>query len=162
MRNNRGSLTAFRDDNSFLPISYQSCFRFGGRLPAARRNYLAIHPVKCTAEVGRFHVVPFAAKVGPGRIDGFDERDLFRASPAFEFLFAGNRSLHVLVALEPDEAIAIVARGEPLVLPPFVLEYTFEQIARYSDVNRMAATGHNVRAIGSLMHGPIMDRSGRM
>jgi hypothetical protein len=70
--------------------------------------------------------------------------------------------MHVLLTLEPDEAITVVARGEPLVLPPFVLEDTLEEVTRYSDVEGMAATGHHVRAIGTLVHGLIVRRIGRM
>ncbi len=78
-----------------------------------------------------------------------------RASPAFDFLLAANRSLHLLMALEPDEAITVVSRGEPLVLLPFVLEDAFEEITR-SCVEGMAAAGHDVRAIRSLVHGLIV------
>ena len=60
--------------------------------------------------------------------------------------------MHVLVALEPNEAIAVIARGETLVLLPFVLEDTLEEIACNSDVEGMAAAGHDVRAIGALVH----------
>jgi hypothetical protein len=48
------------------------------------------------------------------------------------------------------------------VLSPFVLEDTFEEITRYSDVERMAATGHHVRTKGSFGHGLIVCCGGRM
>jgi hypothetical protein len=45
-------------------------------------------------------------------------------------------------------------------LLPFVLENTLEEIARYPDVERMAAAGHDVRAIGALVHWLIVRLKG--
>jgi hypothetical protein len=56
------------------------------------------------------------------------------------------------MALEPDQAIAVVASGEPFMLLPFVLENTLEEVARYSNIEGVAAAGHDVRAVGVLVH----------
>jgi hypothetical protein len=58
--------------------------------------FSGIHPVQCPAVIGRLNLVPFAAEVGPGRVGGFDQRDLFRTSPGFDFLLPGNRRINPL------------------------------------------------------------------
>ncbi len=99
-----------------------------------RGCFSGVHAVQCSSVVGGLAVVPLTAEIGPSGVDGLDESKLLRASPAFEFLFTRNRFPHILMTLEPDQAVAVVTRGEPAMLFPFALENTLQEIARYSDV----------------------------
>ena len=110
--------------------------------------------------VGRLTVVPITAEVCPGRVYRFDECNLLRASPAFEFFLSRDRRLHILATLEPNQTIAVVTRGEPVMLPPFVLEDTLHEIARHPGVKRMTAAGHDVGAVGAFVHEHIVRLQG--
>src|SRR5579863_2574225 len=109
-------------------------------------------------KIGRLTVVPVATEIGPCRIRCFDESDFSGAPPALQFFLPSDGSLDVLMALEPDEAIAVVSRCEAFMLFPFVLEYAFEQITCHANVERSAAAGHHVGAIGALVHALIVGR----
>ena len=130
-----------------------------GRAVILRRSrricgcFSGVHAVQGSPVIGRLAVVPVTAEVGPSRIDRFDKCDLLRASPAFEFFLACDRSLHILVTLEPNKTIEVVARSEPAMLLPFMLENAFQEIARHSDVERVAAAGYYVCEIGAAGHG---------
>jgi hypothetical protein len=68
--------------------------------------------------------------------------------------------LHLLILLKPDETIAIVARGEPFMLFPFVLKDAFVEVARHSDIERVAAAGHDVSEVGGpIGHIAMVDRT---
>jgi hypothetical protein len=45
-----------------------------------------------------------------------------------------------------------LGRCEALVLLPFVLENSFEQIAGHSDIERVATAGHDVGEVGTVVH----------
>ncbi len=112
-----------------------------------------VHAIRRTLEVGGFQVVPVSAQVDPRRICLFDQGDLFVAAPSLELLFAGDGLGDFLIALEPDESIAVVLLCEAVVFPPFVLEDALFQIAGDANVERVAAAGHDVGEIDVLRHG---------
>jgi hypothetical protein len=62
------------------------------------------------------------------------------------------------MTFEPDQTVAIVTRGEPTMLLPFVLEDAFQEIARYSDIKRVAAAGHDVSKVGAFVHEHMVRR----
>jgi len=74
-----------------------------------------VHAVEGPQEIGGFAIVPIAAQANPRRVHGFNELDLFRTAPDFESLLATDGSTHILMRLEPNEAIAVIARGETFV-----------------------------------------------
>ena len=47
---------------------------------------------------------------------------LLLAPPLFQLFLPRDCFVHVSMAFEPDQTLAVVARGEPVVLSPFVLE----------------------------------------
>ena len=87
---------------------------------------LGIHPIQGTSVIGGLKIVPLAAQVLPCRVPRLDERDLLLlAATLFSSFLPCDRPLHLLVRFEPDQPIAVVPRGKPIVLPPFVLEDPF-------------------------------------
>ncbi len=94
--------------------------------------------------------IPLLAEVFPGRIVRFDKSDFLGASPAFQLLFSLDRAAYIAKAFEPDEAVAIVERGEALVRLFPVLEDTFEKVAGKADVEGSAFAGDDVGEVGAL------------
>jgi hypothetical protein len=78
--------------------------------------------IQRSAVVSRLNVVPVAAQILPNRIRCFDQRNLLLAPPTLEFLFPRDGLVYLWVALKPDEAVAVVALGEAVMLSPLVLE----------------------------------------
>ncbi len=54
---------------------------------------------------------------------------------------------------KPDQTIAVITRGEYCMLYPFVLKDTPLKATGYSNVERVAATGHDVREIAVVVDG---------
>ena len=68
------------------------------------------------------------------------------------------RSVYILVPFVPHQTVAVVACGEAFVLLPFVLKDAAEEIPGDSDVERVAAAGHDVCAIAAFVHVVIVGR----
>jgi hypothetical protein len=63
------------------------------------------------------------------------------------------------MAFEPNETIAVVAGRKAAMLFPFVFERPFLQVIRNADVERMTSASHDVREIGSLVHGRMLSET---
>jgi hypothetical protein len=61
-----------------------------------------------------------------------------------------------VVSFEPHQPIVVVSGCKAVVLFSFMLEYAFVQIAGNSDVQSVAAAGHDVTEIRALMHGCML------
>ena len=77
---------------------------------------LRIHPVQSTPIIGRLNVVPVPAQINPSGVGPLDERELPLAQPSLEHLLARNGLRHLLKALKPHQAIAVISGGEAIVL----------------------------------------------
>jgi hypothetical protein len=66
--------------------------------------------------------------------------------------------MHLLTALEPHQAVAVVAGAETFVLSPRMLENTSGEVAGDSDVERVAAAGDDVWAVAVFVPAAIVDR----
>jgi hypothetical protein len=107
--------------------------------------------------------VPGFAQVFPCWIGRLDERNLFGARPAFQFLFALNRPAYITESFKPYESIAVVASSESVVRFLFVLECPFHEIACDADVEGPASARHDVGEISAPVHdGTVRRCTGRV
>src|ERR1017187_7002428 len=88
----------------------------------------------------------------PDHVHSLNQRDLLCSSPALQFLLASDGPRNLLVSFEPHESIAVVLRGEAVVLFPFMLKHTFVKVAGDTDVERVAAARHDVCEIAVFVH----------
>ncbi len=70
-----------------------------------------VHAIERPTIIGRLTVVPIPAEIGPRRICRFDECDFSGSSPSLQFLLPSDGSLHILMALKPDQRVA-AAEGD--------------------------------------------------
>jgi len=79
---------------------------------------------------------------------------LLGSCPAFNLFFARDRASHILIALEPNEPIAIKCIGKPGDSPTFVLRDANSQVICHSAVEDTRPTGNNVDVVVmiSLVH----------
>jgi len=94
---------------------------------------------------GRIDDIPPFAQIVPSRIALFNQRNLLRANPSLQLLFARDCAIRSGKPLEPDQSVAVISIGEPHVFPLFVLEDAFQKIAGHTDIERVAPVGHDVR-----------------
>jgi len=80
-----------------------------------------------------------------------DKGGFLLPAPALQLHFTCNGFGHVLIALEPDQAVAVVIRREAVTLLPLVLKHTLVQVAGYADVDRAAAACNDVGEVASLV-----------
>jgi hypothetical protein len=108
--------------------------------------------IRRPVEIGWFILKPIFAQVYPSRIHPFDQRQLLGPTPPFQLFFASNGFCYFPVVFKPDQAIAIVALGEPIVFFPFMLEHPLAQVSRDADVDRPAAAGDNIGLVEAFTH----------
>jgi hypothetical protein len=92
----------------------------------------------------------------------FNKRNFPAATPALQFLLAGDRISYVAKMLNPNEPVQMIAPGEAVYIPMPVLVQTARDIIRDSGIQRSAVfVGDNVHSIVVVAHaaGVIRDVS---
>src|SRR5256885_8691471 len=77
---------------------------------------------------------PIGTQVKPARVLLLDQSVLFRTEPAFEFLFAGDRCIHIAEVLEPDKVVQVITLSESCYFAVLVLDDSASEIVRHSNV----------------------------
>src|SRR5436190_51549 len=106
------------------------------------------------AVVDFWFLFPISGQVEPTRVLFLDKRDLFRAKPAFESLFAGDRGIHITKVLEPYQAIELVALRESRQFAVFMLSDSALKIVGHADVESAAMfVSDDVDVVVVIAHG---------
>jgi hypothetical protein len=96
--------------------------------------------------------IPVGAQIFPGWIRGLDQGYLLGTKPPFQLFFPLDCSAHIVHFFEPDEAVAVVPRGEPLSEFELMFEDAVTQVAGHSDVQSPTFTRDYVCEIGVFGH----------
>jgi hypothetical protein len=95
-------------------------------------------------------------EIAPDGVEGGDQGELGRRGAAFELLLVQNRTLHRLVAFEPDEVLQRVAGGEAGHRALAVLPDALREVGRYARIQgAVRAVRHDVD--GRVIRGGGMD-----
>src|SRR5271157_4864806 len=91
--------------------------------------------------------VPLQAQVPPRRIDRDDQSDLLDPQPSLNSLFALDRVVDVLEALEIYQPIESVLRGEARASPELMLVHPADQAICQTRIERLRPVAHDVDEI---------------
>lgn len=87
-------------------------------------------------------------QINPFRICALNQIDLPIAPPFLEFLFTSDGRQRVVITLEPNKQVDVIAGREPLRGARFMLVGAAQQIAGYANIkSAMLAAGQDINVV---------------